>query len=74
MSETTEETNLQALIRTLYEACGASKCVDDFDLRSEVPASVLKWNGLLQDQQEAFRELHAVCRRVPLEDLLDYEE
>ncbi len=72
MNENTEETNLQAFVRILYEACDDSKSVDNFDLRSDDSESVQKWHSLLDSQRESFRELHEVCRRVPLEDLLDY--
>ncbi len=64
------ETNLQTLIRALYEAHDASKSVDDFDLRSDDPASVETWNRLLASQDAAFRALHEVCRRVPVEDVV----
>ncbi len=71
VDEDTEETNLQLFIRVLYEAYGASQAVDYFDLRSEDPASVKKWDLLLESQRDAFRRLHEVCRRVPVEDLMD---
>ena len=70
MDENTEETNLQAFLRTLYGAYDAPQQVDHFDLRSEDPASVDKWNRLLESQRASFRELHEVCRRVPLEDVV----
>ena len=71
MAEDIVETDLQAFIRALYAAYNASKSVDTFDLRSEDPASVAKWNRLVASQQTAFLELHEVCRRVPAEALSD---
>lgn len=74
MDENAEETSLQAFMRVLYSAYDASRCVDYFDLRDNDPASVQEWERLLDSQRAAFRELHEVCRRVPLDDLMDYEE
>ncbi len=74
MAEDTEETGLQAFVRALYAAYDASRSVDAFDLRSEDPASVAKWNRLVASQQTAFLELHGVCRRVPSEALSDSHE
>lgn len=39
-TDDSEETNLQAFIRALNKAHGASLCVDNYDLRSEDAASV----------------------------------
>lgn len=71
MVDETEETNLQACVRAVYVAHDASESVDYFDLRSEDPESVQKRERLLHSQREAFRKLHEVCRRVPVEDLMD---
>lgn len=71
MDVNTKETNLQAFVRALYRACDASKRVDNLDLRSDDPGSVQQWNCLLDEQRAGFRELHEVCRRVPVEDLVD---
>jgi hypothetical protein len=69
MDENTSETNLQAFVRALHEAYGASQAVDYFDLRSEDEASVQGWEVLLKAQRDAFRELHTVCGRVSITDL-----
>lgn len=64
------ETNLQAFVHALYSAHDASESLDHFDLRSEDGASVKEWNRLLKLQRVAFRSLHEVCCRIPVEDLL----
>jgi hypothetical protein len=64
-----KETNLQAFISALYEAHSASESVDRYDLDSEVEASVQEWDRLLAEQQRAFRRLHEVCHRIPVDDL-----
>jgi hypothetical protein len=64
-----KETNLQTFVSALYEAHDASESVDRFDLHSEVESSVHEWDRLLAEQKRAFRKLHEVCCRIPVEDL-----
>jgi hypothetical protein len=56
----------QTFVQLLYEACHTSEAVDNFDLRSENPASVEKWNVLLDEQKAGFLALtHHVQSHAP---------
>ncbi len=74
MVDKTGETTLQAFVRMLHEAHGASEAVDGFDSRSEDSVSLAKWKELQAREREAFRALHELCRRVPVEDLMDHDD
>ena len=49
----THTTHVGEFDMMLREAVEASNAVDNYDLRSENPANVQKWNALLSTQQQA---------------------